>query len=255
MLLETKGLGKKFGGITAVASFDITISSGEVLGLIGPNGAGKTTVMNLISGYLRPTEGRVMFESQDITRLPAHIIAQKGIARTFQIKNTFSHMSVLENVILALGLVKHASIYRALTGVFIHSIRYEEGDIKSRAMAILSNLGMDSLANSQASVLPIAQEKSLGLAMAIAGSPKLLLLDEPVAGMNREEMKTYMDFVVKYAQDTNTGILLVEHTMAAVMNYCSRIICIDRGQQIACGTAQAIRSDPKVQKAYLGEKG
>lgn len=254
MLLETKGLSKRFGGVSAVRNLDLTVSSGEIVGLIGPNGAGKTTVLNLICSFLHPSEGRIIFKGQDITGLPGHIIASKGVARTFQIKNTFPDLSVVENVVLALNLTKRASIYRALASIAIRRVRYEEGEIVSNAMAVLRNIGLDGLANNEARALPLAQEKFLGLAMAIAERPKLLLLDEPVAGMNREEMDRFMTFVVKNAQDTNTGVLLVEHTMRVVMNYCTRVVVIDRGEQIACGTPEAIRSDPKVQKAYLGER-
>jgi ABC-type branched-subunit amino acid transport system ATPase component len=254
MLLETKLLTKYFGGICAVRGLDLTISSGEILGLIGPNGSGKTTVLNLISGFLRPNKGRIILESEDLTNLPSHIISSKGIGRIFQIKNTFSCLSVLENVVLALNLIRPISILQALASYIMFSIRRKEEDTISLAMAILHSMGLSEFANNNAGSLPLAQEKFLGLAMAIAGRPKLLLLDEPVAGMNREEMERFLGFAVKYADDTGAGVLLVEHNMAAVMNYCSRVVVIDFGEQIACGTPEAIKKDPKVQKAYFGEK-
>ena len=252
--METKGLTKNFSGVRAVCDLDFTISRGEILGLIGPNGSGKTTVLNLICGFLRPTKGTIICEGEDITNLPGHVIASKGVGHTFQIKNTFSCLSVLENVVLALNLIQPISICRAVASHAMVSIRRKEEDIVSQALGILQDVGLREFANTNAGSLALAQEKFLGLAMAIAGRPKLLLLDEPVAGMNREEMERFMRFVVKYANDTKTGVLLVEHTMAAVMNYCSRVVVIDFGEQIACGTPEAIKKDPKVQSAYFGEK-
>ena len=254
MLLKTEYLSKSFGGLSAVRDLDLTVSKREIVGLIGPNGAGKTTVLNLISGFLRPTKGKIVFEGQDITGLQGQKIASKGIARTFQIKNTFSNLSVLENIVLALNLTTSASIRRALASIVMHRVKQEEKAMISRAMSILSDIRLEELANTKAGVLPLAQEKFLGLMMAVVEKPKLLLLDEPVAGMNREEMVRFMTFVVEYAQDMNMGVLLVEHTMAAIMNYCTRVVVLNYGEQIACGTPKEIRSNPNVQKAYLGER-
>lgn len=254
MLLKTEQLSKNFGGLSAVRDLDFTVSKGEIVGLIGPNGAGKTTILNLICGFLRPSKGKIFLEGQDITGLQGHMIASKGIARTFQIKNTFSNLSVLENVVLALNLTKSASICRALASIVIRRVQQEEEDMVSKAMSILSEIRLEELAHSKAGILPLAQEKFLGLMMAIVEKPKLLLLDEPVAGMSREEMVRFMSFIEKYAKETNIGILLVEHTMAAVMNYCTRVVVLNYGEQIACGTPKVIRSDPNVQKAYLGER-
>ena len=252
MYLETDRLSKSFGGLWAVVDLSIAASSGDILGLIGPNGAGKTTVLNLISGWLRPSGGRIILDGEEIGGVPGHRVAFKGIARTFQMKNSFSNLSVLENVILSLNLSKPALIYRTLTGIALPDIQRQEKQIKSKAMEVLADAGLSSFSCLKAGTLPPGKEKLLGLVMAIAQRPKFLLLDEPVAGMMPEEMLSYMSLVVEYAKAMNLGVIIVEHNMQAIMTFCTRIVVLHHGVQISHGTPDEVRSDPKVQEAYLG---
>ncbi len=252
MRLETVRLRKHFGGLIAVSDLSLTLSNGEILGLIGPNGAGKTTVLNLISGWLRPSRGKIILDGKEIGGLPGHKISCEGITRTFQMKNTFSTLSVLENVILSLNLHKRASISRTFTGLFVPSFRKEEEEIRAKSLSLLSGAGLGHDANLKAGSLPPGKEKLLGLIMATAKKPKALLLDEPVAGMMPEEMLSYMSLVVKYTKEMDLGVIVVEHNMKAIMTFCSKIVVLHHGTQISYGTPEEIRSDPKVQEAYLG---
>lgn len=252
-LLETSDLSKSFGGIKAVQNFLIHIDEREVIGLIGPNGAGKTTAFNLLTGVYTPTTGKILFDGKDITGRKPYQITALGIARTFQNIRLFGELSVLENVKIAFTL--HAS-YSFPEAIFRLG-RYggEEQIIDDRARELLAAFKLDSLADEQAKNLPYGQQRRLEIARALATRPKLLLLDEPAAGMNPQETKELTE-MIRWIRDTyHLSILLIEHDMALVMKICERIYVLDYGKILAEGTPDEIRNNPAVIKAYLGTEG
>lgn len=252
-LLETSDLSKSFGGIKAVQNFLIHIDEGEVIGLIGPNGAGKTTAFNLLTGVYTPTTGKIMFNGKDITGRKPYQITAQGIARTFQNIRLFGELSVLENVKIAFTL--HASY--SFPEAILRLGRYgrEEQIIDDRARELLAAFKLDTLADEQAKNLPYGQQRRLEIARALATRPKLLLLDEPAAGMNPQETKELTE-MIRWIRDTyHLSILLIEHDMALVMKICERIYVLDYGKILAEGTPDEIRNNPAVIKAYLGTEG
>ncbi len=248
-MLEVKGLCKDFGGLAAVNEVSFTIAAGEILGLIGPNGAGKTTVFNLLTGYLRPTRGRIIFEGKDITGENTHTIAQRGLVRTFQADNIFPEFSVLNNVILACHLKPHVNIWETV----LHTATGQRKDkeILRRSHQILEIVGLENQANINAGYLAHGHKRLLGIAIALAAGPKLVLLDEPLAGMNGAEVSETMQLVNKLGQRGLT-ILLIEHNMRAAMGLCGRIVVLNFGRKIAEGPPEEIRVNKDVVQAYLG---
>jgi branched-chain amino acid transport system ATP-binding protein len=248
-VLEIEGLAKYFGGLAAVNGLDMSVNSGDIVGLIGPNGAGKTTVFNLITGFLRPTKGRVTFEGKDITAKKPHSIAENGIVRTFQATNIFPDFTVLKNIVLACHLKPKISFWE--TVLRTRSSQHKEKDILQRSQKILGLVGMEAMADITAGTLAHGHKRLLGIAIALAAEPKLLLLDEPFSGMNAEEVSETMRVINRLWQSGIT-ILLIEHNMRAAMNLCQRIVVLNFGKKIAEGSPEEIKGNNDVIQAYLG---
>jgi branched-chain amino acid transport system ATP-binding protein len=245
-LLETRDLTRVFGGLAAVNRVDLTVDKGEIVGLIGPNGAGKTTCFNLLSGFLRPTRGSIVFDGQDITGLRPHQIAGLGLVRTFQLTTLFQEMTALENVLLGLHLHSGTGPRQVL-----FSRRDFPADEIARGRDVLEFTGLAPHADQLTRNLPHGHQRVLGIAMALAAQPRLLLLDEPVTGMNLDESGHVMD-LVRTIRSRGTTILLVEHNMKAVMGTCERIVVLNFGQKLAEGTPSQVSTSPAVIQAYLG---
>jgi branched-chain amino acid transport system ATP-binding protein len=261
----------KFGGLTAVEDFNVEIQKGEILGLIGPNGAGKTTVFNVVTGVYHPTFGKVLIEEKRIDGFQSHYITHFGIARTFQNIRLFKTMTVLENLQVSMHheLVntgpdrvlkrwnrekKGASFLWLWKSIFKAGYSKKEKEQREKAEYILEKLGMIKYRDELAGSLPYGEQRKLEIARALATTPKLLLLDEPAAGMNPSESVALMNLVTKIRDDFNVTVFLIEHDMKFVMNLCERIVVLDYGREIAMGTPEGIRSNPKVIEAYLGEE-
>lgn len=250
-VLRTKNLSVTFGGLNALLGLDLEINRGEIIGLIGPNGAGKTTAFNAITGIVKPSKGDVIFKGNKITGMKTPLIARAGIARTFQNIRLYDDLTVTENVMVA----GHASIkYTFFEGVFgIGRFPSDEKRIYSRARELLKIMGLENVANEKANSLPYGSQRKLEMARALALNPDLLLLDEPVAGMNPGETSDLGNLVLRLRDELQLTIGLIEHDMGFVMGICDKIKVIDHGAPIAWGPPERIRSDPKVIAAYLGE--
>jgi branched-chain amino acid transport system ATP-binding protein len=250
-MLTVSRLTKKFGGFTAVNAISFELRKGEILGLIGPNGAGKTTFFNLVSGFLRPTNGRVTFEGQDITSKSPHYIARKGIVRTFQATNIYPDFTVLQNVVVSCQLKPGVGLLE--TVLHTRGSRRKEADILRRSRMILDTVGLQSLADVPARNLAHGHKRILGIAIALGAEPKLLLLDEPLGGMNGEEVSKTMS-LIKRLWEGGISILLIEHNMRATMSLCRRIVVLNFGRMIAEGTPEEVQENYEVIRAYLGAR-
>jgi len=250
VLLETKGLTKYFGGLAAVSQLDTHVNRGEIVGLIGPNGAGKTTTFNLMTGIHRPTEGEIIFEGRNITAKKPHLSAKMGIGRTFQLASLFPDFTVLENVVASFYLYPKSGFWEALFNTSTY--RKKEEHVLGRAKEILRVMGLDGVKDELAKNLPHGYQKILGVARALAIRPKLLLLDEPIAGMTRSEIEFSLGAFEKMRSQGMT-ILLVEHNME-IMSLCDRIIVLNFGRKIAEGLPEEVRQNENVIKAYFGSK-
>ena len=249
-LLDVQGITKRFGGLTAVNSVSFSVEKGAILSVIGPNGAGKSTLFKLISSFVVPTSGRVSFDGQTITGLPAHEVARRGVVRTFQETTIFKEMTALQNVIVAHQLRSRASSF----GVYFSNAtaRADEERFHKSASEILDYLGLGAVKQMVARNLPHGHLRALGIAVAMAAEPKVLLLDEPFSGMNIEETEAAVK-LVRGIRDRGVTVVLVEHDMSAVMRISDRIVVLNFGTKIAEGTPLEVQQNEAVIGAYLGQ--
>jgi branched-chain amino acid transport system ATP-binding protein len=249
-ILETRALTKRFGGLVAVNNFDLSVEEGEILGLIGPNGAGKSTVFALVSGFLPVTSGHVIFQDKDITGHVPFRIARAGIGRAFQQSLTFDGMTVLDNVLVGFHKIHQASL--ASSVVRSRRARAEERALEEKAMEILEFMGIAALRDEQPQSLPHGHQKALGVAIALASNPKLLLLDEPATGMNPSESNMMIEHI-RNVRQRGTTVVVVEHDMRVVRSVCDRLVCMNFGQKLCEGDPDYVTSHPEVCEAYLGK--
>lgn len=249
-LLKTEGLGIQFGGLKAVDEFNFEIDHGQLFGLIGPNGAGKTTIFNLLTGVYTPTSGQILFEGQSLAHKSPTKITELGIARTFQNIRLFKEMSVIDNVKVGLH---HSEEYNLLSAIF-HTPSYFKGEEKmdQDARKLLAVFGLEGYADVKASNLPYGKQRQLEIARALGTNPKLLLLDEPAAGMNPTETAELMKTIELVREKFNVAILLIEHDMKLVMGICEKIAVLNFGTMLAFDTPDKIKNNPDVIEAYLG---
>ncbi len=250
-LLRVEALTRRFGGVVAVDNVSFDVREGEIVGLIGPNGAGKTTVINLLTGLLKPSSGAITFGDARLDQLPAHRIARAGVARTYQNIRLFRGLSALDNVIV--GTHGHTRAPFAARLAFVPSVRREEEKAREQARTLLARVNLGGRADARATSLPYGEQRRLEIARALAARPRLLLLDEPAAGMNPAEMDQLIA-LIRSLRDEGQTILLIEHNMQVVMGVCDRIVVLSFGRAIAEGTPAEISANKDVIAAYLGEE-
>ena len=249
-ILELRGLRKQFGGLVAVNDVDLDVEEGEIRGLIGPNGSGKTTLFSLISGFLPPTRGKVIWRGKDITGKPVHSIVKEGVVRTFQLTTLLKDMTALQNVIIGCHLHIEMGLFTQVFGTARR--RERESAVKEKAVGLLRTMGIEGIKDEPAGALPHGHQRLLSIAIALASEPKLLLFDEPSTGMNPVETQGLMDKIKMLRDERGITIILVEHDMKAVMGTCENITVLNFGEKIAEGTPEEVGKSEEVIDAYLG---
>ena len=251
-ILDVSHMSIAFGGLRALEDVSVQVNENEFVGLIGPNGAGKTTFFNSITGYIRPSEGKILFNGENLVRKPPSKIANYGISRTLQNIRLFPKMTVLDNVSIPMHSTPKYSVWAAMLG--LPSVKRVQIDTEKRALEFLSIMGLVEHKDRQAGTLPYGLQRRLEIARALAASPKLLLLDEPAAGMNNDECNELIELLRGIYKTFNLTVVMIEHHIDIVMKLCSRIYVLNLGKVLAEGTPKQIQTDPQVIKAYLGER-